>query len=278
VKLQHYLAIPPWEWPKSSAEFFLTFLNDHSADESDRLLAAELAGDSVVINEDLAEALLKIVSSPEEPANLRSAAAIALGPVLELAEDGEIIEDFDDVPISQATFEKIKDTLRKTFQDDSTPKEVQRHILEGSVRAPDFWHESAIAKAWESGDQEWVLTAVFAMNYVRGFDAQILEAVLSTNEDIRRNAIRAAGNWEITAAWPYIQPLFRDRKTPKPLLLAALGAAFGVCPEEAPEILGKFAHSKDDEMREAAEEALAVGPHIGEDDFEDEGDETAWVN
>ena len=42
---------PPWEWPKDAGKMFLEILNSDKADESDRLLATELAGDFIVIND-----------------------------------------------------------------------------------------------------------------------------------------------------------------------------------------------------------------------------------
>ena len=41
---------PPWEWPEGADKIFLETLRDDRADESDRLLAAELAGDFTVID------------------------------------------------------------------------------------------------------------------------------------------------------------------------------------------------------------------------------------
>jgi len=38
--------IPPWQWPKTAGNMFLDVLHEDQADASDRLLAAELAGDS----------------------------------------------------------------------------------------------------------------------------------------------------------------------------------------------------------------------------------------
>ncbi len=36
--------IPPWEWPEGTNKFFLDILRNNQAEETDRLLAAELAG------------------------------------------------------------------------------------------------------------------------------------------------------------------------------------------------------------------------------------------
>ncbi len=38
-------AIPPWDWPENTAEILLGILDDDHAEVSDRVLAAELAGD-----------------------------------------------------------------------------------------------------------------------------------------------------------------------------------------------------------------------------------------
>src|SRR5215471_4293312 len=188
---------PPWEWPRDAGKKFQEILIDHEADKTDRLIAAELAGDLTVINDELADALTAIIRSPDEPEQLRGRAAIALGPVLEQAEtDG--FEDPDDVPITQRTFRNMQDSLQKLYFDNSVPKEVRRRILEASVRAPENWHQNAIRAAYTSGDKDWMLTAVFSMRWVHGFDDQIMEALKSGDAEIQREAIEAAGNW----GWP----------------------------------------------------------------------------
>src|SRR5215469_14781683 len=103
---------PPWEWPRDAGKRFQEILIDRQADEADRLIAAELAGDLTVMNDELADALTAIIRRPDEPAQLRAAAAIALGPVLEEANTFEF-EDPDDVPITKRTFRNIQDWLHK---------------------------------------------------------------------------------------------------------------------------------------------------------------------
>src|SRR5216683_1894820 len=268
------LDTPPWDWPTDAGRMFRKILIDQRADESDRLVAAELAGDFTVINDDLADTLLTIVRSAEEPEQLRAKAAISLGPVLEQAEtDG--FEDADDVPITERTFRTIQDSLEKIYLDNSTPKEVRRRILEASVRAPETWHQDAIRGAYTSGDQEWMLTAVFSMCRVRGFDDQILAALHRADPEIHYEAVQAAGNWELDAAWSHIVELLNDAHSPKPLLLAAIGAVGSIRPAEAREILVDLADSDDEEIAEAIAEAMATAevPTDEEDDEEDE-----WVN
>ena len=184
---------PAWQWPEDAARMLFEILSDDRADESDRLLAAELAGDSTVINSELADALLSILRSDDEPTKLRAKAAIALGPVLEL-EDLDGFEDPDDVPITERTFQRIQERLRKLYLDPDAPKEVRRRTLEASIRSPQHWHQDAIRAAYTSDDEDWKLTAVFAMRWVRGFDDQILEALENKNEDILYEAVSAAGN------------------------------------------------------------------------------------
>ncbi len=205
---------PPWEWPRDAGKRFQEILTDHRASKSDRLIAAELAGDLTVINDQLADSLTAIIGSPNEPERLRSRAAIALGPVLEQAEtDG--FEDPDDVPISQRTFRSIQTSLRNLHFDNGIPKEVRRRILEASVRAPESWHRNAISPAYSSGDKDWMLTAVFSMRWVRGFDDQILEALKSADPEIHYEAVEAAGNWGLDAAWPPIVEFLPQPALPK---------------------------------------------------------------
>jgi hypothetical protein len=277
--------IPPWEWPRDAGKRFQEALIDHRADPSDRLVAAELAGDLVVMNDELANSLMAIAGSADEPEELRATAAIALGPVLEQADTDEF-EDPDDVPISERTFERIQDSFQKLYFDNNVPKLVRRRILEASVRAPEEWHRNAISAAYASGDRDWILTAVFAMRYVRGFDKQILEALKSGDDEIHYEAVEAAGNWGVTAAWPHIAPLVSDPSTPKPLLLAAIGAVASIRPGEARDILEDLADSDDEDIAEAADEAIEMAESVpdeedDEDDEDEEDDEEVegeWIN
>jgi hypothetical protein len=277
VDLKTLIDTPPWEWPRDAGKMFQKILSDSRAQESDRLMAAELAGDSTVINDELADALMAIVCDAEEREELRARAAISLGPVLEQAYmDG--FEDPDDVPISERTFRNIQDTLHRLYLGKSNPKEVRRRILEASVRAPQDWHQNAIMAAYCSGDKDWMLTAVFSMRWVRVFDNQILEALKSADPEIHYEAVIAAANWELDAAWPHIIALLNDAGTPKPLLLAAIGAASRIRPQEAGEILIDLAASDDEEIAEAADDAIAMsGPSSDEEDDEEE-EAGVWIN
>jgi HEAT repeat protein len=141
------------------------------------------------------------------------------------------------------------------------------------VGAPQDWHRDAIREAYSSDDEAWRLTAVFCMRFVRGFDDQILEALDSDAADIHYQAVCAAGSWEVDAAWPHIAALVTSDETDKPLLLAAIEAVASIRPEEAPEILGDLTDSDDEDIVEAAFEALAMAEGPTEDEDDEESDD-----
>jgi hypothetical protein len=264
--------IPPWEWPPNADNIILEVLSDEQAADSDRLLAVELAGDATVVNDELAEALLSVLGDGSEPADLRGRAAIALGPALEYA----IIEDFEDpedVPITEQMFHRIQETFYKLFLDENAPKIVRRRILEASVRAPQDWHPNALRDAYNGKDEDWKLTAVFCMQYIRGFDKQILESLSNKNPNIVYEAVCGAGNWEIDAAWPHIAALVASEETEKDLLLAAIESAALIRPHQASEILGHLLDSADEDISEIVYETLVTADELWDED-EDEGTPT----
>ena len=266
---------PPWEWPEGTAATLLDILRGGRRSASDLLLAAELAGDFTVINAELVDALLSILRSGDKPEALRGRAAISLGPVLEHA-DTVGFEDADDLPITERSFHRIQESLHKLYMDADVPKEVRRRILEASVRAPQDWHPDAIRAAYASEDEVWRLTAVFCMQFVRGFDEQILEALDSRNPDIQYEAVVAAGNWEVDAAWPHVAALVTSMETEKPLLLAAIAAAASIRPQEAFVLLDDLADSDDEDIADAVHEALAMAEgHSVDDELDDDDDSPA---
>ncbi len=249
---------PPWEWPEDAGTTILGVLTDEHAEDSDRVLAAELAGDVVVINDELADALLAVVGSSSDPDELRGMAAISLGPALEHA-DTFGFEDADDLLISEAAFLRIQQALRDLFQEAAVPQDVCRRILEASVRAPQEWHNEAVASAYSSGDGDWKLTAVFCMRFIRGFDEQILEALNSEDKEVHYEAVCAAGSWAVNAALSHVVALVFGSDTDKALRIAAIDAVASIRPLEAREILGDLTESDDDEIIEAVYDALAIG-------------------
>jgi hypothetical protein len=264
---------PPWEWPEDAGRILLDILRDQRIVGPDRLLAAELAGEFTVINDELADALLSIVQSDGETEELRAHAVISLGPALDFA-DTEGFDDPEDLLVTEKMFHRIQESLRKLYRDAKISKEVRRRILEAAVCAPEDWHQEAVRAAYSTDDEDWKLTAVFCMRYVRGFDDQILEALESKNPEIHCEAVCAAGNWGVEGAWPHIAALVKSKTTDKPLLLAAIEAVPGIRPHGVRKTLGHLLKSKDEDIVEAVHEAIAMGDGLAaledaEDDDQD---------
>jgi hypothetical protein len=277
MNLQTLKATPPWDWPEGAGKMLLDILRTDQPSESDLLLATELAGDFTVINDELVDALLSSLRSSDKSEKVRGRAAISLGPVLEyVATEG--FEEGDDLPIAERTFHSIQESLHSLYRDANVPKEVRRRILEASVRAPQDWHRDAVRAAYSSDEEAWRLTAVFCMRFIRGFDEQILEVLDSKNPDIHCEAVLAAGNWEVDAAWPHVAALVTSGETDKPLLLAAIDAAASIRPHEVAEILDDLADCDDEDIVAAVDEAMAMAMADGpagedaDDDFNDDND------
>jgi len=108
---------------------------------------------------------------------------------------------------------------------------------------------------------------------IRGFNEQILETLKSENQDIYYEAVCAAGNWEVDAAWSHITPLITSKNTEKYLLLAAIKAVAGIRPQEAAQILIDLTQSEDEDIVEAASEAIEMAEMLSDlkdDDISDE--------
>ena len=261
--------IPPWDWPENAAEFISKVLREKNAPVSDRVLAAELAGDHVVMNDVLGNLLLTIIQNNDEPEELRAKAVISLGPALDYGNMMEF-DDPNDIVLSEKVFHKVQKQLQDLYQDTAAPKKLRRRVLEASVRAPMDWHKQAIQEAYRSNDQDWLLTAVFCMGYVKGFDDQILESLKSENPDIFYEAVCAAGNWGVKAAWPYVEEIITGEDMDKPLLIAAIDAAIHINPYESVDILSELSFSDDEEIAEAADEALSMAGMYADDLTEDD--------
>jgi hypothetical protein len=274
MDLKTLSTMPPWEWPEDAATIILGVLRDEKVSPSDREVAASLAGDGVVINDELVDALLSVVSSPRNTETLRGGAAIALGPALEQADLDEL-DDFEDPALATVTIDKIKTTLHKLYMDSDLPVLVRRRILEASVRAPQDWQRDAIRAAYASDDQTWKLTAVFCMRFVSGFDQPIMEALGNPDPEIHYEAVHAAGNWSLAAAWPHVVALVSAPSTDKELLLAAIEAVAGIRPQEAAGVLEHLVDSGDEEIADAVQEALALSEFPSTDDEDADTDQAA---
>jgi len=261
-------AMAPWEWPDDAGETFLKVLRDGSASATDRLAAAAAAGDYIVMNDELSDALLAIVRDANESDELRCRAAISFGPALESA-DIFGFEDPEEVPISKEKFHEIQDCLRSLVASEDVPVTVRRRILEGSIRSPAEWHRDLVHRAYASDDRDWRLTAVFCMRFISGFDEQIVESVEDPDDAICYEAIVAAGNWEVDGAWPRVEAVLASPNADKALLLAAVESAVSIRPDEAEMALLPLVDAEDQDIVDAVHEALAMIECVQEDDGQD---------
>lgn len=215
--------IPPWDWPSDADQTLLRALRDDATGAEERLLAVQLAGDTTVMNDDIARALLGVLRDRAEPDEVRGLAAISLGPTLEQIDLDEGFDD-EDVLVTDEIASEIRQTLRDVYMDAEVPTLVRWRVLEAAVRSPTEWHVGAVRAAYGSGDDAWRLTAVFCMGYVRGFEPEILETLASGDPALRYEAVKAAGGWGLDDAWPHVRSIVLTERANKPLLLAAIDA------------------------------------------------------
>jgi hypothetical protein len=265
--------IPTWEWSEGAVETVVEALGDRDGDVSERVLAARLAGEIGVVDDRIAGLLLDLLGDPDEHPEVRAGAATALGPALEEFEENDGYFPEED-SISAATFTKTVDRMAELYRDSDLPKLVRRRVLEGSIRAAQDWHAEAVREAYASDDPEWQLTAVFCMEFLPGFEREILESLASDDEDIEFHAVIAAGLWGIDEAWRYVAGLVESPETDKILLLAAIDAAVQIRPEEASVLFVDLFDADDEEVVEAVHEALALAQAAGDlEGFDDDLDD-----
>ncbi len=273
MDLNEFNSIPPWDWPDDAGDVFLEVISDRQADPADRLMAVELAGDYVVISDELCAALLAIALDDDEPEDIRAAAASSLGTAVEEA-NLEGFDDPDDMPLTEGLFLKLQKNLRAIYMDTDKPDLLRRRALESSSRAPQEWHRGAISSAYSSDEADWRLTAVFCMGFQPGFDKQILEAMESNDAILVREAVMAAEGLELKSAWPILVSLVESKETDKDVLIAVIDAMVNIKPREAGVYLLRLAESKDEDIAFVANEGLSSADAATcYDDLDDEGDE-----
>ena len=268
MDLETLARLEPWNWPEEAGQLLLDALRDDGLAPAGRMIAVELAGNVVVVNDELVAELISVVADAEASHELRARAVIALGPALESSDTDGFDEDYGG-PISERCFLETNETLRELFRVPEIPKEVRRRILEASVRAPQDWHREAIREAYASTDEDWKLTAVFGMEFVPGFDDEILDALGSENDEIEYQAVCAAGARGLDAAWRHVSGILASNCDDKALLLAAIEAAVAIRPEEAGMVLVDLTDDDDEDVVEAAHEGMAMAEALAGLDLDD---------
>jgi HEAT repeat protein len=233
------------------------------------------------VDDELADELLRLLAS-DVPERVRGAAAIALGPSLEtcdneLDDDGRLeVGPLSTSPLSQAGYDRVVRGLQRAYQDPALPALVRRRALEAAVRSPQEWQEGAVRAAWAGSDPAWRLTAVFCMGYLyrTDFAAEIAAAFRSPAEEMRREAMLAAGRRCLEELLPEVTLIARDPKAPEDLRYAAVEAIGELGGEEDVELLEELTKTANQELVDVAWEALeALQMKLELEDLDDEADD-----
>lgn len=250
-KLRALDVSPVWEWSEDATDLICESIK--SDDAAIRELAVGLA--SEVMDDALCRQLAGIIVS-DPSAEVAARAAIALGPALEECDlDGYDI-DPDGAPLTEATFDWLKKELEVIYRSANRPTLVRRRVLEASVRASQPWHIDAVRAAHQTADSDWIVTAVFCMGHLHGFDSEILAALDADDPVLKAEAVRAAGQSELQRAGRAVLTLAKTETTPRDLRIAAVDALASLNPDGSQELLEELAASSDGELAQAAQDTL----------------------
>ena len=262
---------PPWEWPEDAGKVLLDVLRGARSAESDFALAVELAGELTVINDDLVDALLAILRRSDESEETRGRAAISLGAVLEQADlDG--FGDPDDMPISERTFHTIQKSLQELYRDAGRSRGSAAADPGGSgTRSAGLAQGRGTRRIRQ---QRRSLEAHRRLrdalrSRIHEADPRSVGQPESRTSTTRPSSRRAIGKWRQPGRTS--QSLVASEETDKALLLAAIEAAGSIRPQEAARVLAALMDSDDEDIAEAAHEAVGMaesllGMDLDEDD------------
>lgn len=230
-------------------------------DDEERIGILDDVGEA---DDELAEELLRLLE--QDPSDeVRAAAAIALGPTLEIMDaeiddQGRVESGFGMVPISQRVYDRVVETLRRVCLDRAQPALVRRRAFEAAVRSPKRWQVEVIRSAWAGDDPDWRLTAVFGMGYViqADFSAEIETAFGSDSQDLQGEAIRAAGLRGLESLLPEVTAIAADEGAAPELRYAAVEALGYLGDEDTVELLHELTESEDELLAAIAEEAVQL--------------------
>ena len=145
--------------------------------------------------------LIDLLDSDEDP-NVRAQAASALGRFVYLGEVAKIPE---------ATLKQTEEKLFSTLESDEDDL-VQRRALEslGYSSRPEI--PDLIEEAYESDDDEWIGSALFAMGRSANdrWAPLVIERLNDSSVELSREAARAAGELELGEALPALVDLLQD--------------------------------------------------------------------
>ena len=188
----------------SASDLLLSFeaISRHASADEDprvRMLAIRILSEFEL--EDLIPEYLRLLEVDTDP-KTRAEIATALGRFVYL---GEIDE------IDEAVAREIEGKLLQVFQHDPDTL-VRRRALEALSFSSRPEVEPLIEQAYESGEKDWMVTALFAMGRSMGerWVPVVLENLSNKIPAIRGEAARAAGELEISEANPYLFEMLED--------------------------------------------------------------------
>lgn len=190
--------------------------------------------------------------------NVRAQAAAALGRFIYLGEVGRLPAD---------VLKQAETALFDALNSDDDP-EIQRRALEslGYSSRPEI--VEFIERAFEGGEEEWVVSALFAMG--RSADDRwgpaVIQSLNDPNREISREAAKAAGELELSEARPGLFDLLQDEESEMRLAAAwALSQIGGNGIAEALEELIERTEDEDEiDLLENAIENLAFTEELGD--------------
>ena len=216
----HELSLLKKNWAKISVQRRRDILDDmEEFTESDPLMAFEPVGYLALKDTDpqvrltatrllweessleLAHTLLHMLETDEDE-EVRAGVASALGNFIYL---GEIEE------VPKTIFKQVENQLIHTFRS-TEPPSVRRRALEALGFSTRAEIPSLIEAVYNSGDDEWTVSALFAMGRSADlrWEADVLAMLDHTNPNIRMEAARAAGELDLERALPALLELLED--------------------------------------------------------------------
>lgn len=185
-----------------------------------------------------------------DPSELvKSAAATGLGKFVYLGELDEIPRNLL-VEIEAALIAALKSSISR---------EIQRKALEslgysGRVEVKEFIHN-----AYQEKDPRWISSALFAMGRSadRAWEQQVIEMIDHHDDEVRAEAIRAAGELELVSLRDALIQKATDDEETWDVRMAAIWSLSQLGGEDAREALEDLLEkAEDDEEAEIVEEAL----------------------
>lgn len=238
------LEMEDFHWPADAEAIIVRGLQD--SDVENRMIAVQLT--SGAVTDTIARELVRLAQE-DEIAELRSDALAALGDALQ-----DFV--FDDTAgfggLSDDGEEWLDVELHQIFSDETQPESVRIAALCAAARSTKDWVDEELRRAYESGDERWMVAALDGMSYREDFDRQVLASIGHTSASVRVAAIDAAAVAQIEAAVPLLIRFATGHAVDTVERIAAI-TALGLF--DAPEVESTLDHLRNESNVEIADAA-----------------------